>query len=73
MLNPDGNRQLQWSANRPAFFAIDRQHVFNIDNLDQEAPFFATARFNGDGHRLHTGATTRPPRCPMAVRKAHVA
>jgi len=49
--NPDGSRQLQWSANRPAFFSVDGQHVFNIANPSQEAPFFSTGQFNGDGNQ----------------------
>ena len=47
--NPDGTRQLQWSAGRDAFFSVDGQTVFNIDNPNQVAGFFATGESNGDG------------------------
>jgi hypothetical protein len=44
---------LQWSAapNRAAFFSIDGKHVFNLPDVDQEAGFFSTGRYNGDGQQ----------------------
>ncbi|MCV2367580.1 NF038122 family metalloprotease [Roseateles oligotrophus] len=48
-LNADGSRQLQWGADRTAFFSIDGNKVFNLPDNDQEAAFFSTGQFNGDG------------------------
>lgn len=51
-LNPDGKLQLQWSANRPAFFSIDGQAVFGIDTpAAQEAATFSTGAYAGDGQQ----------------------
>jgi hypothetical protein len=47
--NADGTRQLQWGANKTAFFSIDGQHVFNLPDTAQEAAFFSTGEYNGDG------------------------
>ena len=47
--NADGTRQLQWGANKSAFFSIDGQNVFNLNNPNQVAATFATGEFNGDG------------------------
>ena len=75
-LNPDGSRQLQWSANRPAFFSIDSQHVFNLDNLGQQAPFFSTGQFNGDGHQashwVDNQAVTLPNGCQESTRSVGI-
>ncbi len=50
-LNPDGTRQLQWAANRDAFFSIDGQNVFNLVSPNQVAATFSTGAYNGDGHQ----------------------
>lgn len=51
-INPDGRLQLQWSANRPAFFSIDGKTVFNIgDPSLQEPATFSTGRYSGDGEQ----------------------
>ena len=51
-LNPDGKLQLQWSANRPAFFSIDGKTVFGIDTPSaQEAATFSTGAYAGDGQQ----------------------
>jgi len=47
--NADGTRQLQWGANKSAFFSIDGQNVFNLNNPNQVAATFSTGEFNGDG------------------------
>jgi hypothetical protein len=49
--NADGTRQLQWGANKTAYFSLDGQNVYNLDNRDQQAAFFATGDYNGDGHQ----------------------
>ena len=49
--NADGTRQLQWGANKDAFFSVDGQNVFNLDNPNQVAATFATGEYNGDKHQ----------------------
>ncbi|MBV8125663.1 MAG: NF038122 family metalloprotease [Paucibacter sp.] len=74
--NADGSRQLQWAANRPAFLSIDGEHVFSIDNSDQQAAFFSTGEFNGDGnqasHWIDNLAATLPNGCLQSVRQVGI-
>jgi hypothetical protein len=49
--NADHTRQLQWGANKTAFFSIDGQNIYNLNNRDQEAAFFSTGSYNGDGEQ----------------------
>jgi hypothetical protein len=58
-LNPDGTRQLQWAPDRPAFFSIDGQNVFNLHNSAQQTAYFATGEFNGDGAQASHWADNR--------------
>ncbi|MDT9001678.1 NF038122 family metalloprotease [Paucibacter sp. APW11] len=44
---PDGHLQLQWGANKDAFFSIDGLTPFNFDNPDQKIADFSTGSFNG--------------------------
>ncbi len=47
-----GARYLQWGANKTAFFSIDGgASVFNLPDVAQEAAFFSTGRYNGDGQQ----------------------
>lgn len=75
-LNPDGSRQLQWAADRPAFFSVDSAHVFNLDNPGQQAPFFSTGQFNGDGHQashwLDNQAASLPNGCQESTRSVGI-
>lgn len=58
--NPDGTRQLQWSPDRSAFFSIDGgATVFNIASGAQQAAYFATGAFNGDGFQASHWAENR--------------
>nr|WP_316642228.1 NF038122 family metalloprotease [uncultured Roseateles sp.] len=50
-VNGDGTYQLMWAANKTAFFSIDRKHVFNLPDVDQESAFFSTGRYTGDGQQ----------------------
>lgn len=45
---PDGHLQLQWGANKSAFFSIDGVTPFNFGNPDQSVASFSTGSFNGD-------------------------
>jgi hypothetical protein len=62
--NPDGTRQLQWAAGRDAFFSIDGQTVFNIDSGSQQAAFFSTGEYNGDGHQASHWADNKAAAMP---------
>ena len=58
--NPNGTRQLQWSPDRDAFFSIDGgATVFNIGSGQQQAAYFATGAFNGDGFQASHWAENR--------------
>ena len=58
--NPDGSRQLQWSPDRDAFFSVDGgATVFNLGNSAQQAAYFATGAFNGDGFQASHWAENR--------------
>lgn len=47
-----GTRYLNWGANKTAFFSIDGgASVFNLPETTQQAAFFATGAYNGDGHQ----------------------
>lgn len=47
----NGRYQLQWGANKTAFFSIDGQNPFNKVDVDQEIGFFSTGRYTGDGQQ----------------------
>jgi hypothetical protein len=58
--NPDGSRQLQWSPDRSAFFSIDGgATVFNLASGAQQAAYFATGAYNGDGFQASHWAENR--------------
>ncbi|WP_349740964.1 NF038122 family metalloprotease [Roseateles cavernae] len=44
----DGHLQLQWGANKDAFFSIDGVTPFNFNNPDQKIADFSTGAYNGD-------------------------
>lgn len=47
-----GMRYLNWGANKTAFFSIDGgASIFNQSQAQQEAAFFSTGAYNGDGHQ----------------------
>lgn len=50
-IDASGQYYLQWSANRTAFFSIDRKHVFSYPEDQQELAFFSTGRYAGDGQQ----------------------
>jgi hypothetical protein len=62
--NADGTRQLQWAAGRDAFFSIDGQTVFNIASATQQAGFFSTGEYNGDGHQASHWADNKAALLP---------
>nr|WP_316642229.1 NF038122 family metalloprotease [uncultured Roseateles sp.] len=45
---PDGHLQLQWGANKGAFFSIDGVNPFNFGSADQSVASFSTGAYNGD-------------------------
>ena len=47
----NGRYQLQWGANKTAFFSIDGKNPFNKVDTDQETGFFSTGRYTGDGQQ----------------------
>jgi hypothetical protein len=48
----NGTRYLNWGANKTAFFSIDGgASVFNLPDTAQEAAFFSTGAYNGDGNQ----------------------
>jgi hypothetical protein len=47
----DGHLQLQWGANKQAFFSLDGMTPFNFGNPDQNIASFSTGSFNGDGNQ----------------------
>lgn len=47
----NGRYQLMWGAAKTAFFSIDGKTVFNMSDVDQEAAFFSTGRYTGDGQQ----------------------
>jgi hypothetical protein len=48
----NGTRYLNWGANKTAFFSIDGgASVFNLPDNNQEAAFFSTGQYNGDGNQ----------------------
>ncbi|TDP72407.1 NF038122 family metalloprotease [Roseateles toxinivorans] len=47
-VTPDGHLQLQWGANKAAFFSIDGVTPFNFGSADQSVASFSTGSFNGD-------------------------
>ncbi|MES2126857.1 MAG: NF038122 family metalloprotease [Pseudomonadota bacterium] len=51
---PEGNgtRDRMWGANKTAFFSIDGgASVYNLPDTNQEAAFFSTGSYNGDGNQ----------------------
>jgi hypothetical protein len=58
----DGHLQLQWGANKSAFFSIDGKTPFNFSNNDQKIADFSTGSENGDHHQAsHWGDTNLYP------------
>ncbi len=55
-----GGRYLQWGAAKTAFFSIDGgASVFNLPDVNQEAAFFSTGSYNGDGQQASHWADNR--------------
>lgn len=46
-----GQRLLNWGANKTAFFSLDSQHVYNLNSGTQTAAFFSTGEDTGDGNQ----------------------